>query len=200
MLAWMRNLVKRSSGAPERQRWWKARVAAFESVLGPCDGTVFHVSSTLYRGGFADVLRFRQYVAGTAYVTCNLIGNPRQLPNRWGQYDLMICTRDENDWAPVLLSRLARYTHENTIHPGDTMDLGKLGPPGSNIAALLFFRPDPPAHSFKVMDAPGGLILAVGITRSEFDACRTFGSGVMVRAIKEKEIYPFTEMRRVPVT
>ncbi|HVT87798.1 MAG TPA: suppressor of fused domain protein [Tepidisphaeraceae bacterium] len=196
MLAWMRNLIARSSDRDENQRWWKARVAALEAVLGPCDGTVFHVSANLHRHGFADVLRFRQYVPGITYVTCGLIGNPRQIPNRWGQYDLVVCTHDEDSWAPGFLSRLAKYTHDAAIHPGDTMDIHEMRPPKSDVAAILFARPDPPAHSFSVRGAPGGLMLCIGITPSEFGACKTYGSGVVTRALREKGIFPFTHMNR----
>src|SRR5450432_4041223 len=113
VLTWMRNILKRSRAA-EQQRWWDARVAALESVLGICDGTVWYAPAPMHRKGLADVLRFRSYVEGIAYVTCDLVGDSRQMPNKWGHYELMMCTRSENEWAPALLSRLAQYTHEAT--------------------------------------------------------------------------------------
>src|SRR5450432_145780 len=168
MLTWVRKILRRSKTAEHRQRWWDARVAALESILGTCDGTVWYAPTPMHRQGFADVLRFREYVDGIAYVTCDLVGNSRQLPNKWGHYELMLCTRQENEWAPTLLSRLAQYTHEAMLHPSDTMDLGESMPKDSTIAALLFARPDPPADSFIVMGAPANLILCIGITAEEF--------------------------------
>ncbi len=200
MLTWVRDLFTRSRLAEERQRWWDARVTALEQALGKCDGTVYYAPAPMHRQGFADVLRFHNYVDGVAYVTCDLIGNPRQVPNKWGHYELMICTRSESEWAPSFLSRLAQYTHEATLHPGDTMDVGSAGPNGSAMAALLFARPDQPADSFAVLGTPANLILCIGITAAEFSACKNFGSGVMLRMLKESEIYPFTDLQRESVT
>jgi hypothetical protein len=200
MLTWMRNMLSRSSAAEQRQRWWDARVAALETVLGKCDGTVWYAPSPRHRQGFADVLRFRDYLEGVAYVTCDLVGNSKQVPNKWGHYELMLCTREENDWTPTLLSRLARYTHDATLHPGDTMDLGSGAPGDSTISALLFARAEAPADSFVVMGTPANLILCIGITAEEFDACKNFGSGVMLRMLKESGVYPFTDLRRESIT
>jgi hypothetical protein len=201
VLTWVRNILTRSHVAEERQKWWDARVAALESVLGKCDGTVCYAPAPMHRQGFADVLRFRDYVKnGIAYVTCDLIGNPKQVPNKWGHYELMICTRQESEWAPTLLSRLAQYTHEATLQPGDTMDIDDARPRDSSVAALLFARPDPPADSFSVLGTPAGIILCIGITADEFAACKNFGSGVMLRMLKDNDVYPFTDMKRESVT
>jgi hypothetical protein len=203
VLTWVRNILTRSQAAEERQKWWDARVTALEAVLGKCDGTVCYAPSPMHRQGFADVLRFREYApgGGIAYVTCDLIGNPKQVPNKWGHYELMVCTREENEWAPTLLSRLAQYTHEATLHPGDTMDIADARPAGdSSVAALIFARPDPPADTFTVLGTPAHLILCIGITSEEFAACKNFGSGVMLRMLKENDVYPFTEMKRESVT
>ena len=64
MLTWIRNILHSASGADNWQRWWDARVAALEAVLGPCDGTVYHSPPPLHLDGYADVLRFRQFVEG----------------------------------------------------------------------------------------------------------------------------------------
>lgn len=192
--------VLSSPADAERQAWWDARLAALEGVLGKSDGTVYTVSSSMHRQGLADVLRFKGYLTGVTYVTCDLIGHPRQVANRWGQYELMMCTRDENDWAPALLSRLAAYTLEATLHPGDTMDLAENRPEHSTIAALLFMRPDPPADTISVLNIRANLLLCIGITESEFAACKNFGTGVMGRLFREKNVFPYTDMKREPVT
>jgi len=200
MLTWVRHIFNRSHDAEERQRWWDARVAEMEDVLGPCDGTVWHTPSPLHRHGYADVIRFREYVSGITYVTCDLIGNNRQIPNRWGHYELVMCTRTEDEWPPSMLSRLAQYTHDAVLEPGDTMDIGSARPNDSTIAALLFARPDPPASSFTVLGTPANLLLCVGITAAEFAGCKNFGSGVVLRILKENNIYPFTDLQRESVT
>jgi hypothetical protein len=199
MRTWLRKLLTTPENAEAVQRLWTARVDALETVLGNCDGTVCHAPPPMHREGCADVLRFRGYVNGIAYVTCGLIGNTRQLPNKWGHYELMMCTHQESDWAAMILSRLAAYTYDATLHPLDTMDIATGAPGESAMAALLFARPDPPADSFSVLGLPANLILCVGITADEFAACKNFGSGVMLRMLKDNQIYPFTVPDRASV-
>ncbi len=200
MLTWIRNILHSASGADDWQRWWDARVGALETVLGKCDGTVYHSPPPLHLDGHADVLRFRHFVDGVTYVTCDLIGNPRHVPNDRGSYELMMCTRQESAWAPALLSRLAKYTHDAAIHAGDTMDLVRAAPRKSTIEALLFARPEVPTTSFDVLGKPAGLVLCLGITGAEFAACKTHSSAVVLRALKDQGIYPYTDLRRDSVT
>jgi hypothetical protein len=199
MLTWFRNILHSASGADDWQRWWDARVSALETILGKCDGTVYHSPPPLHLDGYADVLRFRNFVNGVTYVTCDLIGNSRQVPNLLGQYELMICTREESNWAPALLSRLAKYTHDAAVHIGDTMDLAHAVPRHSAIAALLFTQPDVANPNFDVLGKPATLMLCLGITAGEFEACKEHSSRLVLRMLKERGIFPYTELRRESV-
>ena len=203
MLTWVRKLLRTSSAPDDWQRLWDARVAALESALGPCDGTVYNAPAPMHLDGYADVLRFRQYVDGVAYVTCDLIGNEAQTPTRFGQYELMLCMRRgqrETDWAPSLLSRLARYSQQAAIHPGDTMDISTAQLRDSRISALLFTQPDPPADYLNVLGRDAGILLCIGITADEFQASKQYGSGVLLRALHESGVFPFTDLDRDSVT
>lgn len=199
MLTWIRNILHSASGADNWQRWWDARVAALENLLGPCDGTVYHAPPPLHLDGYADVLRFRQFVAGVTYVTCDLIGNPRHVPNDTGSYELMMCAREDNKWAPAVLSRLAKYTHDAAVHVGDTMDLAHAVPRKSTLAALLFARPPLETPRFEVLDKPASLVLCVGITAVEFARCKSHSSSEVLRALEERGVFPYTELRRESV-
>lgn len=77
------------------KRLWDARLAALEGVLGPSDGEVLHSPIPFGLGGNADVIRFRKHVDGVVYVTSDLIGDQQSKPNMLGQYELMICLRDD---------------------------------------------------------------------------------------------------------
>ena len=199
MLTWIRNILHSASGADNWQRWWDARVAALESLLGKCDGTVYHSPPPLHLDGYADVLRFRRFLAGVTYVTCDLIGNPRHVPNDAGSYELMMCTREDNKWAPAVLSRLAKYTYDAAVHVGDTMDLAHAVPRRSTLAALLFARPPIAAPQFEVLGKPASLVLCVGITADEFATCKSHSSPDVLRALEERGVFPYTELRRESV-
>jgi hypothetical protein len=198
MITWLRNILH--SSTDDWQIWWDARVAALERILGKCDGTVYYSPAPMHLDGYADVLRFRNHVSGITYVTCDLIGNPRQVPNHWGNYELMMCTREENAWAPAVLSRLAKYTHDAPVHVGDTMDLAGDIPPDSNLAALLFALPDLAQPTFEVRGKPASLVLCLGITAEEFAATKEHSSRLVLRLLRERGVFPYTDLRREPVT
>jgi hypothetical protein len=67
---------------------WEQRVRGLEHLLGNSDDIVYHSPVPLLFGGTCDVLRFREHVAGLAYVTSDLtgIGQP---PNCLGTYELL---------------------------------------------------------------------------------------------------------------
>src|SRR5262245_45040168 len=123
--------------------WWEARVAVIETVLGPSHNIVGHATIPFDigadLGGGADIIYFKKHVKGIVSVTSELIGRDDQVENDLGNYELMICHRDEEDWGPDLISRLAYYTLRARLNPGETMDIGEAAPDDSTTAALLFF-------------------------------------------------------------
>src|SRR5579862_2897508 len=94
----------------EWKRTWNARQAALESVIGPADDMVLHAVVPFHLGGQADVLSFRKHIAGRVVETCELLGEPPQKRNVQGTFELAIVHRDDTDWGPKIISKLARYT------------------------------------------------------------------------------------------
>ena len=72
------------------------------------------------------------------------------------------------------------------------MDIGPATPKGSTIAALLFFD----YARFEVMGRQAGLLLCVGITKNELDACRRGRHSEVERALMDAGVYPFTDLYR----
>ena len=181
------------------QLWWDARVAAMETVLGPSHDMVGHATIPFDVGadigGAADVVYFRKHLKGVVSVTCELIGRDDQVPNKLGNYELMICQRQEEDWGPDLISRLAYYTLEAKLEPGETMDIAEAMPDGSTIAALLFFK----YATFRVRQRKAGLLLCLGITADELAACRSGQRAEVERRLVETKVYPFTDPYRKSV-
>lgn len=183
----------------EWQAWWDARVAAIESVLGASDEVVGHALIPFHfgfeAGGTADVIYFRHHVPGVVAVTSELIGCDKQVPNRLGNYELMICQRDHVEWGAGIISRLAYYTLDAEVNPGETMDLGSSTPEGATISALLFFD----YARLTVRERPAGLLLCVGITRDELQACRQGRRPEVEAGLKAAGVYPFTDLFRKSV-
>jgi hypothetical protein len=186
-------------GVDDNDDWselWSDRLRALESVLGESDDRVLHGAIPFYlgfeNGGTADVVSFSQHFDGVAYVTADLIGCEDQKRSELGNYELMICHREESEWGPGIVSRLAHYTLETAIEPGHTMDSGPATPKGSTIAALLF---DDYA-TFDVRGELSGLLLCFGITARELKDCRNHGSETILEKLKDADIYPFTDLYR----
>ena len=177
------------------QESWDARLATLETEFGKSEDKIATSPVPIYLGGGADVLTFKKHIDGVVYISAGLIGDGRQKKTDIGEYELMMCAREENDWMPSLLSKLAPYTFEAALNPGDTMDIASAMPEGSTIAALLYV----PCRQFKVNDTDAGVLLCIGITEKELQHCRKNGHADVLVQLKAKAVYPYTDTERDPV-
>jgi len=186
------NPMSEDTSDDEWQKTWDARLAAFEQVLGKSEDTIVTAPVPIYLGGDADVLIFKNHVDGVAYVTAGLIGDGSQKQTDLGEYELMMCFREENEWAPSLLSRLAPYTFQRALKSGETMDIAPAMPENSTISSLLFVS----YQELTVNEADAGILLCIGITKSEFAECQKNGPSSMIAKLKESGVFPFTDPER----
>ena len=179
----------------EWERLWDGRQAALESVLGPADDAVLHSPLPFHLGGQADVLTFRKHVAGKVAATCELLGEPSQKRNLQGTFELAIAHRDDSDWGPNIISKLARYTCDAVLQPGETMDIGPAAPANSTIAGFFFddFK------RMKFQGAPAGVLLCIGLTADEVMACRKGKRQAVYDALIAQKIFPYTDLYRPSV-
>ena len=176
--------------------WWDARVAAIETVLGPSHDMEGHAPIPFQMGadigGAADIIYFKKHLKGVVSVTSDLIGDDEQVENDLGNYELMICHRDDEPWGANVISQLAYYTLKARLNPGDTMDIGSALPDDSTLAAFLFFN----YATFKVRGRKAGLLLCVGITGDELQACRAGKREKVEKGLNAAKVYPFTDLYR----
>jgi hypothetical protein len=183
------------AGPSEWAKLWNARVDALKVILGEPDNIVRHALVPFHLGGEADVLIFRNHVKGVAYVTSDLIGEKSQIRTDLGNYELMICHRDDNNWGPGMIARLARYTLDAKVNPWETMDLSPIAREDWKIRGLLFA----PYKKFQVRGEPCGLLLCVGITADELEACKNGRKQYVVKRLKDHGVLPFTDLERESV-
>jgi hypothetical protein len=184
----------------EWQKVWDARISALTPLLGKPTDTIYHATVPMYLGGFADVLAFPGYVNGITYVTAELTGEKvGQLPSLLGNYELMICFREEHSRGADMISRLARYTCEAKLEAGATMDLADFFR-GSVIKALLFAHPSDKPVQFELLGLPCGLLLCIGITAEELAVTRASGSDALLGVLKQRGVFPYTVLQRESVT
>jgi hypothetical protein len=186
----------------DRDDWselWDARVASLERVLGKSSDHVLHGVTPFFfgfeMGGAADIIPFYKHVDGVVYVTAELIGCEKQKQNSMGNYELMICHRNEFDWGHDIIGRLAFYTLDAVIKLGDTMDIGSATPDEATVQALLFDN----YATFEVLGQPAGLMLCIGITEGELAHSRSEGSASLIQSLKAGNVYPFTDLYRASI-
>jgi hypothetical protein len=185
---------------PEWQKIWDARKAALTQVLGQPSNMELHAVVPFFLGGFADVLAFPDYVPGVTYVTAEMTGEDAgQRPASLGNYELMICARQELPKAGDLISKLARYTCDAELEAGQTMDLGTYFE-DSTIRALLFASPRDEPIRFEFLGQRYGLLLCIGVTSDELAFGRSKGTGKLLTLLKQNGVFPYTTPNRASVS
>jgi hypothetical protein len=176
------------------------KLRTLQELLGSSGDNVLHAVMPVWmEGGQSSIHTFEKHVPGVAYVTCDLVGWAGQKRNKqWENYELMICTRDDEKEAPNLISRLGAYTLETALNPGETMDIGPAVPQGSAISAFFFTKPEV-RLPFKVQGIKSGIILCVGITASELKYRHKAGPEKLVEKLKNAAVFPFTDWKRQSV-
>ena len=181
------------------QRAWDARQAALEALLGKADDAILHSWVPIYLGGRADVLTFHDPPGGgVAYVTAGLAHTSHQPPSTIGNYELMVRTRGDEDWAGGLIANLSNYTLKSPLNPNDTIDLGEHQPPGHTVRALLALEGEPPIR-FDLLGKRYAVLVLIGITTTELAACRGGRTREVIAALRAGEVLPFTDLKRPPV-
>lgn len=181
------------------QRIWEARIAALSPILGVPSDTVLHSAMPFHFGGDADVLLFPHFMPGIIYLTAEMTGEDvGQLPTSLGNYELMICARQEFQKAADLISSLARYTCDAELEPGETMDIGSFFD-DTTIRALLFTHPREQALHFEFLGQRYGLLLCIGITVEELAFAQSHGSESLIVLLRKHGVFPNTTPDRPSV-
>ena len=181
---------------------WNARIEALASILGKPADSVYHATIPFaFRdaGGSADVVLFPNYITGATYVTAELTGSDAgQIPNSFGNYELMICTREPMPSAADFISRLACYTCDAELESGETMDIGDFFD-DQTLRAVLFAHPGEGPSYYTIKDKQYSLLLCVGITSRELTFAHEYGTETLLKQLKANNIFPYTVPNRTSV-
>jgi hypothetical protein len=145
-------------------------------------------------GGLPNIYFFENHIEGLVSITGNLIGE-KQPPSDAGNYELMLITKDKNDFLIQLLQNLSFYTMDASINSGDTMDLPLYNQIDTNICAVIF---DCYKH-FKISNKKCGVMVMIGITQEELDFRNQHGGSQLLNELKKSKIYPYFDVNRESV-
>lgn len=187
-----------NDNSPSDEELWNARTKALQVLLGPSDNLILHSPLPFFLGGGADVISFRHYVNGVTYVTADVSGEETaQIPNGSGNYELMICMKNEDARASSLISQLAQYSCDECLSVGETMDCDWFSE--SNVVGFLFVQPETTPSQFELYNRYFSLLLCVGITQAELEECQRGNSDLVLQKLKQSKVFPFTDLHRASV-
>jgi len=182
---------------PDWELWWHARRAALAEQFGEPDELIGHAvipfEFGFELGGSSDIMYFTKHIPGTIGITAELIGRNDQVANSLGNYELAICHRSEEQEGFELISKLAYYTRDACIEPGETMGIAAAVPEGSTVCALLFSE----FARFEVRGRQAGVLLCIGITQDELNACRAGYRERVEHMLRSMDVWPYTEFDRL---
>jgi hypothetical protein len=218
-LHWLKNLFsKKAAGveAPDHQKlskaWFDRKSAFMEKVLGKEHGMVMHAFVPYAIGGNLALFSFPNGIAGTAIVTKELCELPNQGPSNalFGSYEFVMFTKHplslddaKNEATPfgrahlnidAILNVMARYSQTAKLNPFETAefpaDMEKVG------SKCLIFVPyarhsDDLAKNF-------GLLAIIEVFRSEIEYAMKQGGQNLIKMLKEKGFFPYSDLDREP--
>lgn len=194
------------------QQWYERKSALMEASLGEEHKWVSHALIPYYLGGGLDLYYYPNGLPGTAIATKELseFFNKGSTNDTYRSYELVMFTRHRLDLdtkdkntefgrahanISAILNLIARYSVEATLNPGDTCefptDMECVG------GKCLIFdgyacHSDDLAKNF-------GLLVIIEIFHSEMEyACR-HGGARLIKRLKNKGYYPYSDLERDPV-
>jgi hypothetical protein len=96
-----------------------------------------------------------------------------------------------------ILTAVGRFAHGAVLNPGDTCEL-PMGAGAPN-ACLIFDEYSPAGIPFEIDGQRHGLLLCLEVFRSEMEYAMKNGSASVLKGLKEKGFYPYSDLDRPPI-
>lgn len=195
------------------EEWYDRKSALMESMLGKEHDRVMHALIPYAIGGALDLYYFPHGIPGTAIATKELSEVPGEGSSNaaFQCYELVMFTRHPLDLAAAMdestrfgqahakiksiLNRIAPYSTQATLNPTDTLefpaDMKNVGGRCIILDAYPACPDDPPAEF--------GLLALIEVFRSEMEYARENGGGQLIRRLKAKGRYPYSDLDRESV-
>ena len=197
----------------EHDKDYELKSQGLENVLGKMHDLVGHAIIPFALGGAVDMYYFQNHIQGTGFATMELLdpdGNgPKE--NRIGTYELLAFTKydyDTNEETPTqfnlierkvcgFLTAIGMFSSQAALNPNESIEVPN-GEDEEN-TCLVFDLYEPDGKKFKIGDREHHLLLCMQIFRSEMDYARQNGSEQLFTLLKEKGVYPYSDLDREPI-
>jgi hypothetical protein len=195
------------------QQWYDRKSALMEKLLGKEHDMVMHAIIPYAIGGGLDLYYYAKGIPGTAIATKELSELPGEgSSNRVFQcYELVMFTKHPLDLDAAtdestefgrahttinaILNRIAPYSAQATLNPNETCEFpGDMPEVGGR---CLIFDGYPSYSEDK--SAKFGLLAAIEVFRSEMQFARSKGGATLLKRLKDKGHYPYSDLSRKPV-
>ena len=196
----------------EFERYYEAKYAALEKVLGNSTDLVGHAIIPFDIGGNLDVYYYTETIAGTVFASMELIQPNIQepIPNRLGTYELIMCTKLDFDPGPdqfspfakmqqrcnSIMTAIGKYSFEARLEPSETCELPYTDEPNRY---LIFDHFDPKGQPFIIDNREHGLLLIIELFESEMRFAMENGSSSLFEKLVAVGAYPYSDLDRDPV-
>src|SRR4051812_37247445 len=195
------------------QRWYDRKSALMEGMLGQEHDMVMHAIIPYAIGGGLDLYYYPNGIPGTAIATKELTELPGEgSSNRVFQcYELVMFTKHpldldaaKDETTPfgrmhrtinAILNHIAPYSAKATLNPNETCefpaDMPKVG------GRCMIFDEYPSYQENKPADF--GLLAVIEVYRSEMGYARKNGGAKLIKRLKDKGHYPYSDLDRKPI-
>jgi hypothetical protein len=191
---------------------YELKEIGLENVLGKMHGVVGHAIIPFSIGGAVDRYYFSNHIKGTGFATMELLNPDGFGPksNRIGTYELVAFTKldyNDNEDEPTDFNKIERrfcgifttignYSSQAILNPNETIEVPN---ETEDNYCLILDNYKPENKEFKIGERNHHLLLCLEVFRSEMEFARKNGSEKLIQLLKEKGIYPYSDLDRNPV-
>ncbi|WP_430817144.1 hypothetical protein [Carboxylicivirga sp. RSCT41] len=197
----------------EYENDYELKMSGLEAVLGKSHTLVGHAIIPFDIGGAVDMYYFPNGIEGTGFATMELLkpDGKGPIPNELGTYELVAFTKqdyvqDTIETHPFnqierrmcgILTGIGFYSFDAKLEPLDTCEMPQ-GEGEPNLC-LIFDEYNPNGQEFKIGDRKHGLLLIMEVHRDEMEFARSNGTKELIKKLKEKGAYPYSDLDRASV-
>ena len=195
------------------QRWYDRKSSLMEEKLGKMHDMVMHALIPYAIGGGLDLYYYPNGIQGTAIATKELSELPGEGSSNaaYQCYELVMFTRHTLDLDAArdeatsfgqahsvlnaVLNRIAPYSAQARLNPNETCEFPADMPTVGGRCLIFDGYPSYPED----VPAEFGLLAIIEVFRTEMAYARQHGGAELLKRLKSKGHYPYSDMEREPV-